>query len=304
MGWEGVANGAGVERAGNLPRHMLRDDPDPWDENVDLCGWPAETRGETSRRRRASVTTMGTRALNCPNCGTGMEQRALEGKLGVQIEVDLCFGCHVLWLDKRESLHLSAGGTLDLFKALNEHHDDPRQALRSTNQCPRCARRLVLQHDIGRGGRFSYYRCAQHGRLEPFSEFLKEKAFVRDLNPLEKQRLSAEVKQVQCSSCGAPVQLSEGFACSHCGSPLTVLDPEAVTKALRELHEAEAVQKSVSPEAAEARARALAAMENVRLQRPEPYDRGSSFQISISGSGSGVEDLLSTSIRRLVKLLS
>ena len=162
-----------------------------------------------------------------------MDRQTLEGKLGVEIEVDICYGCHVLWLDKRESLHLSPGGTLDLFKALNDHRDDARQALREANACPRCGGRLKLQHDIGKGGRFSYYRCARHGRLEPFSEFLKEKEFVRTLNPLEKQRLSAEVKQVQCSSCGAPVELSEGFACAHCGAPLTVLDPNAVAKTLQ-----------------------------------------------------------------------
>jgi DNA-directed RNA polymerase subunit M/transcription elongation factor TFIIS/Zn-finger nucleic acid-binding protein len=270
--------------------------------------------GETSCRSEAHGSTVGEpekpareEGLNCPNCGTEMERQALEGKLGVEIEVDICYGCHVLWLDKRESLHLSAGGTLDLFKALNEHRDDARQALRATNQCPRCGGRLKLQNDIGKGGRFSYYRCAQHGRLEPFSEFLKEKEFVRTLNPLEKQRLSAEVKQVQCSSCGAPVQLSEGFACGHCGSPLTVLDPEAVTKTLQELNDADAAQKAVAPEVAEARARALAAMENVRRERPDPYDRSSgSFNISITRGGhrgSAGEDLLSTSINFLVRLL-
>lgn len=244
--------------------------------------------------------------MNCPNCGTEMDVRALEGKLGTEIEVDVCYACQVLWLDKRESLHLSAGGILELFKALNEHRDDPRQALRGANACPRCGARLELQHDIGKGGRFSYYRCARHGRLEPFSEFLKEKAFVSTLNPMEKRRLSAEVKQVQCSSCGAPVRLSEGFACSHCGAPLTVLDPEAVSRALKELEEADAARKAVPPEVAEARARALAAMENLRRERPDPYDRTSNMTISITrtgGTGSAGEDLLSSSIDFLVRLL-
>ena len=159
-----------------------------------------------------------------------MDQQTLEGKLRTDIDVDLCFGCHVLWLDKRESLQLSPGGTLDLFRALSEHSDDPRHALKERTQCPRCAAPLKLMHDIGKGGRFSYYRCpSKHGRLTPFSEFLKEKEFVRSLTPLEQKQLAAEVKQVQCSSCGAPVELSEGFACGHCGSPLTVLDPEAST---------------------------------------------------------------------------
>jgi len=233
-----------------------------------------------------------------------MDRLALDGKLGADIEVDICFACHVLWLDKRESLQLSAGGTLELFRALNDHRDDQRHALRNAIVCPRCGGRLKLLHDIGKGGRFSYYRCAQHGRLTPFSEFLKEKAFVRSLNPAEQQSLKAEIKQVQCSSCGAPVTLSEGFACGHCGSALTVLDPEAVSRTLAELSEADAARKSVPPEVAEARARATAAIETLRTRRPD--ERGGSMSFSIThsdGSTSTGADLLSASINLLFRTL-
>jgi DNA-directed RNA polymerase subunit M/transcription elongation factor TFIIS len=234
-----------------------------------------------------------------------MDQQSLEGKLGASIEVDICFACHVLWLDKRESLQLSPRGTLDLFRALNDHRDDPRHSIRASNGCPRCGGLLELMHDIGKGGRFSYYRCPKHGRLTPFSEFLKEKEFVRNLSPVEQQQLSAEVKQVQCSSCGAPVQLSEGFACQHCGSALTVLDADAVDRTLKELDAADAARKALSPEEAEARARAMAAMENLQHERFDPHDRGS-FSISIGRSGgmSGTgADLLSASINMLFKAL-
>lgn len=234
-----------------------------------------------------------------------MDHQALEGKLGADVEVDICFPCHVLWLDKRESLQLSPGGTLELFRALNEHRDDPRHAIRDANACPRCGARLMLMNDIGQGGRFSYYRCPAHGRLTPFSEFLKEKRFVRTLNPLEQEQLRAEVKQVQCSSCGAPVQLSEGFACGHCGSALTILDRDAVSRTLKELDAADAARKALSPEAAEARARAVAAMESIRRERPDPHDRGS-FTVTIGrggrSGGTGL-DLLSASINMLFRAL-
>jgi len=235
--------------------------------------------------------------MNCPNCGTEMDHHALEGSYGADIEVDVCFACHVLWLDKRESIQLSPRGTLDLFRALSEHHDDPRHALRERNICPRCGRRLDLMHDIGKGGRFSYYRCATHGRLTPFSEFLKEKQFVRSLNPLEQQRLKAEIKQVQCSSCGAPVELSEGFACGHCGSALTVLDPEAVDRTLRQLDEADAVRKAVDPAIAAERARALASMERFRTDPSAIREEPLGFS-SIAGA-----DLLSASINLLFRAL-
>ena len=81
--------------------------------------------------------------VNCPNCTTDMDQLELEGTYGPKIEVDVCFACHVLWLDKRESIQLSAGGTLELFRALNDHRDDPRHSLRESTQCPRCDERLA-----------------------------------------------------------------------------------------------------------------------------------------------------------------
>ena len=237
--------------------------------------------------------------MNCPNCSAEMDQLALAGKYGPDIEVDLCFACHALWLDRRESLQLTPRGTLELFQVLHEHGEDARHVLGRRPPCPRCALPLELLNDIGKGGRFSYYRCPDaHGRLTPFSEFLKEKQFVRDLNPLERTRLAAEVKQVQCSSCGAPVDLHAGFACQHCGSPLTVLDTEAVSRTLTELTDAEAGKSEVSPEDAEKRARAVAAMESMRSAPDDPpWGRG----LVRSSSGNLGVDLLTASIGLLFR---
>jgi DNA-directed RNA polymerase subunit RPC12/RpoP len=222
-----------------------------------------------------------------------MDQLALSGKYGPDIEVDICYACHVLWLDKRESLQLSPRGTLDVFRALHEHRDDPRHALDEGSPCPRCGQRLKLMHDIGKSGRFSYYRCpGGDGRLTPFSEFLKEKQFVRALNAAERNQLRAEIKQVQCSGCGAPVELASGFECTHCGSPLTVLDADAVAKTLQELNAADEARQAVDPADAERRARALAAMETYRTDPNEPLGL-SSRTLTRSGQGT---DLLAASI--------
>ena len=224
-----------------------------------------------------------------------MEHVALSGKYGPGVDVDLCYACHVLWLDRRESLQLSPRGTLDLFRLLHEHRDDARHALDSGAKCPRCERRLSLSHDIGKSGRFSYYSCpARDGRLTPFSEFLKEKQFVRALSAAEQHRLRAEVKSVQCSSCGAPVDLVKGFECGHCGSPLTVLDADAVEKTLRELEQADARSSATSPEDREMRARALASMEAFRTDPDDPWGRAVARRV---GPGTGLAmDLLSASL--------
>jgi len=223
-----------------------------------------------------------------------MHHLDFEGVYGPAIDVDLCFACHVIWFDKRESIHLSPQGTLDLFSVLHQHGDDARHALRSRTACPRCERRLSLRHDIGKGGRFSYYGCpAGHGRMTPFSEFLKEKQFVRELNPAEQARLRAEVKHVQCSSCGAPVDVARGFACDHCGSPLSVLDADAVEKTLRDLREA-ARLRADDPAQRELRARTLASMEALRT---DPGDQLLRLSNSRRGSGGLLgTDLLSASI--------
>ena len=216
------------------------------------------------------------------------------GVHGADLEIDVCFACHVLWFDKRESIQLSPRGTLDLFRVLHEHRDDPRHALRDRHVCPRCGRRLSLHRDIGKSGRFAYYACpARDGRLTPFSEFLKEKQFVRALSAAEQARLRAEVKNVQCSSCGAPVDLAKGFQCAHCGSPLTVLDADAVAKALSELEAADA-RRAVDPVTAETKARALAALEAMRTDPEEPFE--GSLRIRAGGRGNLGVDLLAPSI--------
>lgn len=223
------------------------------------------------------------------------------GIYGADVELDLCFHCHVLWLDNRESIQLSPKGTMDLFRLLHEHRDDPRHALGDKLTCRRCKRRLSLSRDIGKGGRFSYYACPQkHGRLTPFSEFLKEKQFVRELSQIEQNRVRAELKHVQCSSCGAPVDLMKSFQCDHCGSPIAVLDADAVQKTLTELERADA-RHAGDPAAKESRARALAAMETLRT-RPEHLWERAPVRRGGETSGLGV-DLLSFSIGALISKL-
>lgn len=235
--------------------------------------------------------------MNCPNCSVEMEHRVLDGVYGPGVEIDICFACHVLWLDKRESLQLSPRGTLDLFRMLHEHREDARHALEAGNRCPRCDRRLSLSQDIGKSGRFTYYSCpARDGRLTPFSEFLKEKQFVRQLTPVEQAHLRAEVKTVQCSGCGAPVDLASGFQCGHCGSPITVLDPAAVEETLKRLTEADQQQNAEPAEDRELRARALASMETMRTDPDDQYQWG---RVGLRRSGAGRSlgtDLISASL--------
>jgi Zn-finger nucleic acid-binding protein len=235
--------------------------------------------------------------MNCPNCSGEMDHVVLDGVYGPGVEIDLCFPCHVLWLDKRESYHLTPRGTLDLFKVLSDHREDPRHSLENGNRCPRCGRRLSLSHDIGKAGRFTYYSCpADDGRLTPFSEFLKEKQFVRSLTPAEQERIRAEIRTAQCSGCGAPVDLAGAFRCEHCQSPITVLDPNAVEDTLRRLQDADRRRNEVDPHDRELEARALASMEAMRTDPEEQYSWGRAPLQPGRSIGSLGVDLLSASL--------
>lgn len=178
---------------------------------------------------------------DCPGCRMPMRRVDLERQHHGRVDVDLCNACQALWFDALESLHLSPGGTLALFRAIHEARPEARRALPARVPCPRCDTPLTLTHDLQRTTRFSYYRCRHgHGRFTPFFQFLREKDFVRPVPPDELERLKKLVRIIRCSSCGAPVDLERATACGYCRAPIVVLDPDAVTKALRQLDTAEA----------------------------------------------------------------
>ena len=68
---------------------------------------------------------------------------------------------------------------------------------------------------------------------------------MRPLSGSELAALKARVRTVQCSNCGAPVDLQHDTACPYCRSPLAILDPEAVNKALRELSTSEIQRRTI-----------------------------------------------------------
>jgi Zn-finger nucleic acid-binding protein len=173
--------------------------------------------------------------LRCPNCAQAMERRTFERQSAGDVALDLCLSCHALWFDRAESAQLAPRGVLELFQLLHRQRDKERRSLEGRLACPRCKTALVLTQDLGKTGRFSYYRCPnEHGRFTPFFQFLREKQFVRSLNRAELARVRAEVKQVQCSGCGAPIDLERAIACTFCQAPVAILDADAVEKALRE----------------------------------------------------------------------
>ncbi|PYS51969.1 MAG: hypothetical protein DMG13_17710 [Acidobacteria bacterium] len=184
-------------------------------------------------------TNSAMRCMNCPNCAIEMTAMALDSHVGTPVAIDVCPSCQAFWFDKYESLQLSPGSTLKLMKFIGEHPSPGTSTLSNILQCPRCATPLILTHDLQRNTRFSYLRCGkEHGRFIRFFEFLKEKNFIRPLSPQQIQELRQNIQTVNCSNCGAPIDLAAASACTHCGSPISMLDMKQPQQMLNQLQQA------------------------------------------------------------------
>lgn len=165
-----------------------------------------------------------------------------------EVTVDICYPCNAIWFDHLESVQLSPGGVIELFRKIHAHRAQGHHALKERMGCVRCRKPLDLVSDIQRAGRFSYHRCPDgHGRLTSFFHFLREKEFVRNVTDRELMQLKATVVEMRCSSCGGPVDLKKDAACPYCRAPISILDSAAVEKTLKQLHLAESERGRMRP---------------------------------------------------------
>ena len=186
--------------------------------------------------------------MNCPRCTTAMQPHRLDGHMGREVEIDICVLCQALWFDARENLQLTPGATLGLFRLIGEKVARPVVENRDIAKCPRCHAQLRRTQDIQRNTRFEYFRCPNdHGRLITFFDFLKEKDFVKPLTPQQIAELRRNVQTINCSNCGAPIDLAKQSDCTHCGSPLSMLDMRQAEALVAQLQNAERVDKPIDP---------------------------------------------------------
>jgi DNA-directed RNA polymerase subunit RPC12/RpoP len=168
-----------------------------------------------------------------------MTALTLDARLGGHVTVEVCTGCQAFWFDQFQSLQLSPGATLKLMKFIGEHSPLPKPSPADLLHCPRCATRLLLTHDIQRNMRFSYWRCDnEHGRFIGFFDFLKEKNFIHPLSPQQIEQLRQNIQMVNCSNCGAAIDLESASACPYCHSPISMLDMKQPQQMLAQLRQA------------------------------------------------------------------
>jgi Zn-finger nucleic acid-binding protein/DNA-directed RNA polymerase subunit RPC12/RpoP len=177
--------------------------------------------------------------MNCPNCGEEMIAMDLEARMRGSIAIDVCTKCQAFWFDKYESLRLAAGSTLRLMKLIGENSREGMKTFSNSLRCPRCAIQLRRTNDMQRATRFTYWRCTkEHGRFIRFFEFLREKDFIKPLSRKQIEELRQNVQNLNCSNCGAPIDLASASECEHCGSPISVLDMKRPQQLLEQLAQA------------------------------------------------------------------
>ncbi len=188
----------------------------------------------------------------CPGCSAEMTNIVLDARLGATLAIDLCAICKAIWFDRFEDLQLAPAATLKVFGIISEQSNAASAPLPSVLRCPRCSSRLLHTHDIQRNTPFRYWRCdAGHGRLMTFMDFLRQKDFVRPLSPQQLQELRQNVQTINCSNCGAAVDLAKDSLCKHCGSAVSMLDLQQMTRTIAQLQAAAAGQRPADPAAPE-----------------------------------------------------
>ncbi|WCM97753.1 zf-TFIIB domain-containing protein [Acidovorax sp. GBBC 1281] len=169
----------------------------------------------------------------CPSCRQPAETHRFRSHGSETIELDLCFACQGLWFDPQENTRLAQAGVVALFELLHQHRGDARHPIAQRLQCPHCPRALEPGFDVAKGGRYKTFRCpSRHGRFSTFGSLMVEKGFVRHLSVAEIEALAERVGTIQCTSCGGTVDIRNDHACPYCRSALSLLDPQAVDRAL------------------------------------------------------------------------
>ncbi|WP_428828272.1 zf-TFIIB domain-containing protein [Azonexus sp. IMCC34842] len=234
---------------------------------------------------------------HCPSCRQPMVQKMFARQLYGEVELDFCFACQGIWFDNFESVQITPGSIIELFKLIHQHRDEPRLPLSEPLHCPRCNERLLHGLDVAKhGGQFNYHRCLQkHGRFTTFAQFMIEKGFVRQLTVAEIDELASRVGIVRCNGCGAPIDIRKEHACSHCRAPISILDPQAVEQALARYQQADS--KLSAPPDYELLADAIVIRERERSrQLREKQKNGDSFD------GAEIVDLVSAGVELVSNL--
>ena len=152
--------------------------------------------------------------MDCPRCSSAMNEHTLGGHLGRSVAIDVCDALPVALVRRAREPAAHAGRHAGRVSADRRARREAGPApTADTAKCPRCRGRLRKTQDMQRSTRFEYYRCPNgHGRLRdllrlPEGEGLRATADARTRSAALRQT----IQMVNCSNCGAPIDLVEGI---------------------------------------------------------------------------------------------
>ena len=226
-----------------------------------------------------------------------MSAQRFDASDGRSIALDLCFACQGLWFDPHENSRLAPAAVLQLFSLLHERLGEGHRPVAQQLQCPRCRDALARGFDLAQGGRYVTYRCAaRHGRFSTFGSFMVEKGFVRHMSDAEITALATRVGTIACAHCGGSVDIRRDHACPWCRSALSLLDPEAVGRALARY--GDAMRAAAQQRSPDALADALVALERQKAREARERQKE-----RLEGQGSAQFDLVTAGIEFVWSLL-
>jgi uncharacterized protein YbaR (Trm112 family) len=235
--------------------------------------------------------------IDCPNCAKPMVSLSLSTTIGMAVEAGECADCALLWFDGGSASRLAPASVLQVFQAIGTGGSGSGAPLRAEFACPRCRSPLAFVHDLQRNTRFTHWRCASdRGELVAFTQFLREKNFIRTPSAEELEKLRRDVRQITCSQCGAPIDLQKDSACPFCHAPIALVDSEGIAAAVRDLRANTPVDALASPAAVAPSTSALADVQLGAILDPErirqhvgPHDL---LAIGVAAIGMLLRDLL------------
>ena len=242
---------------------------------------------------------------SCPSCRQPMEAHRFTSNQGHTLELDICFACQGLWFDRHENLKLSPQSVVELFRLLHEHRTDQHQPLAESMACPRCNTSLAKGFDVVRSGRYMIYRCGrQHGRFSSFSSFMVEKGFVRHMTRPEIDDLAQRVGAIYCTSCGAPVDIRKDHACPYCRAAFSLIDPQAVMRAMEGYAQASTRAQAGAPSSPSVDiGDALVALERDRNRAERERQKKAFTSTADAGDGGFTGDLLAAGVEMVWGLI-
>ena len=177
--------------------------------------------------------------MDCPNCTNEMTSMTVNGQLGRPLSFSVCVPCQSFWFEMFKALQLGPASTLQLMKFIGDNSLAAKPKSAALKRCPQCGDQLLLTHDWQRNTKFNYWRCPQdHGQFTSFLDFLREKDFIHPISREQLTELRKTMQVVNCSNCGAPIDLNKDSVCSHCGSPICMLDMSQPQRMIEQLQSA------------------------------------------------------------------